>query len=681
MCMCLMLWGQVALLGIAAVHGLAQDSKAPLTHAPMRPYPTVSTRPMSAGTGRFVDAQRGDDSHAGSPEAPWRTLQFALRQLRPGETLYLRGGVYREHVSLLRSGTAEAPITIRSYPGEQAIIDGGLREFLENPEAAWEPAPDGAAGEFISTRTYFDFDRRQVPHQFLPGCWEPMYGLEEERPMVLGHFADSMVPLHSYRSLNDLRSANELWTGNKHEMRIAGIYCGPGAWLNRETGRIHIRLARHQLAGLGSRAYRGETDPRKVPLVLSVGFGDDVVTLNGVQHVTLQDLVFRGATGSPMLHIYGSSDIHLDHCTIYGGFPALLVNATKNLKVTHSACRGLAAPWTSRAHMKYRGTASYQIVLQNNQPLNENIEFAWCEFTDDHDFAFLRYARNLQFHHNFVENFNDDGLECGPKLRDHTIFISQNRISRCLIPLTQHELYKDESPIDHDAGCGVYLYRNVFDQRGGVYGSPPAELDSTGAYLRQEGHLASDHGSPTWPVLYAYHNTLVRDTPVFRDAYLFGLGVSGMKNTERDVFNNIFVQSDRLPGVAFVGLKDAPRVREGGNLIWGYQGGPALQTDPFAKFRASPLFASSQLQYPAGWTTHDFVADPGFVRSPADSSRPCDLRLQPDSAAIDRGQPLPEDWPDPLRSRDAGAPDIGAVPFGVTPDGIGVDGRLSLFGN
>ena len=115
------------------------------------------------------------------------------------------------------------------------------------------------------------------------------------------------------------------------------------------------------------------------------------------------------------------------------------MNASKEIRVTHSAFRGLAAPWTSRAHMKYRGTASYQIVFQNNQPINENIELAWCEFTDDHDFAFLRYVKNLQFHHNFVDNFNDDGLECGPKLRDHTMFIYQNRIGACLIPLSQHE--------------------------------------------------------------------------------------------------------------------------------------------------------------------------------------------------------------------------------------------------
>lgn len=649
------------------------------SHAPIRPLPAASDRPLSAGPKLFVDAARGDDGNAGTAEAPWKTLAHALRRLKPGDTLYLRGGAYHERVYLSRSGTAEAPITIASHPGELAVIDGGLREFLESPATSWEPFPDGAEGEFVSTRTYPKADDRKVPHQFLPAAWEPMWGIEDERPIALGHFADSMVPLHGYRIAKDLRATNELWRGKK-EVDDTGIYCGPGLWFNRETGRIHIRLAHHRLAGLGDRAYRGETDPRKLPLVIAVGFGDDVFRVSGVRHVRLQGLVLRGATGSPMIHVYGSENVELDHITVFGGFPALLVNASKNIRVTHSAFRGLAAPWSSRAHMKYRGTASYQIVLQNHQPLNENIEFAWCEFTDDHDFAFLRFVKNLQFHHNLVDNFNDDGLECGAKFRAHTLFIYQNRIGRCLIPLTQHEIDKDDSPPDHDPKAGVFVYRNVIDLRGGTYKAPSTQPDPSGAFLREEGHLVGDHGGPTWPVMRFYHNTALRHTPVFRDYFLFGLGAQGLRNTERDVFNNIFVQTERVPGVNFTGMKQAENVREGGNLIWGMKEGPAFKGDVFAKFRASPLFRDSRNRYEPGWTTHDRLADPRFLRLPADESLGADLRLQAGSPAIDAGQKLPPDWPDPLREADKDGPDIGVLPLGAEPWGVGVDGRISLFG-
>jgi hypothetical protein len=645
----------------------------------MRWLPTASGRSLVTGPKLFVDAARGQDSNAGTTEAPWKTLRHALRCLKPGDTLYLRGGVYHEKAFLSHSGTTVAPITIASYPGELAILDGGLCEFLESPATSWEPFRGGAEGEFVSTRTYLTADDRKVPHQFLPSSWEPMWGIEEERPIALGHFADSMVPLHGYRTAADLRTSNELWPRRRDELRHKGVYGGPGLWFNRETGHIHIRLAHHRLDGLGDRAYRGQTDPRKLPLVVAVGFGDDVLRVSGVKHVRLQGLILRGATGSPMIHIYGSENIELDHLTVFGGFPGLLVNASKNVRVTHSAFRGLAAPWTSRAHMKYRGTASYQIILQNDQPVNENIEFAWCEFTDGHDFAFLRFAKNLQFHHNFVDNFNDDGLECGPKLRAHNLFIHENRIDRCLLPLTQHETDKDEAPLDHDPKAGMFVFRTVFDLRDGTYTAPPLEPDPTGAFLHREGHLLADHGSPIYPVLRFYHNTVLRRTPVFRDYYLFGLGAQGLRNSERDVFNNIFVQVERVPGVNFTGMKQAENLREGGNLIWGLKDGPAFKGDLFARFRASPLFQGSRKRYEPGWTTQDRLVDPKFVRLAADGSLETDLRLQADSPAVKAGQTLPAEWPDPFRAGDK-APDVGALPLGAKPWGVGVDGRVPLFG-
>ena len=67
---------------------------------------------------------------------PWRTLQHAVGQLTAGDTLYLRGGVYYEHLYLTAVGEPEAPITIRTFPGEQAILDGSLREFFDKSESA-----------------------------------------------------------------------------------------------------------------------------------------------------------------------------------------------------------------------------------------------------------------------------------------------------------------------------------------------------------------------------------------------------------------------------------------------------------------------------------------------------------------------------------------------------------------
>ena len=56
--------------------------------------------------------------------------------------------------------------------------------------------------------------------QFLPRSWEPLWGKEDERPLALGHFADSMIPLHGYQLSVDLRSSNEFWLGGQVELRI-----------------------------------------------------------------------------------------------------------------------------------------------------------------------------------------------------------------------------------------------------------------------------------------------------------------------------------------------------------------------------------------------------------------------------------------------------------------------------
>ncbi len=59
-----------------------------------------------------------------APASPC-ALTTALNQAQAGQEIVLRGGVYYQGgISLPRSGTAGAPIVIRGYPGETAVMDG-----------------------------------------------------------------------------------------------------------------------------------------------------------------------------------------------------------------------------------------------------------------------------------------------------------------------------------------------------------------------------------------------------------------------------------------------------------------------------------------------------------------------------------------------------------------------------
>jgi hypothetical protein len=72
----------------------------------------------------FYVSTTGNDAHAGTQAAPWRTIQHAADTVRAGGTVEVRGGVYEELLTLTASGNAtDGYITFRSYPGETAVLD------------------------------------------------------------------------------------------------------------------------------------------------------------------------------------------------------------------------------------------------------------------------------------------------------------------------------------------------------------------------------------------------------------------------------------------------------------------------------------------------------------------------------------------------------------------------------
>jgi hypothetical protein len=72
----------------------------------------------------FYVSTSGSDSNPGTLSQPWMTVGHAANTATAGATVYVLGGVYNESVNFPNSGTAGAPITFESYPGQTAVIDG-----------------------------------------------------------------------------------------------------------------------------------------------------------------------------------------------------------------------------------------------------------------------------------------------------------------------------------------------------------------------------------------------------------------------------------------------------------------------------------------------------------------------------------------------------------------------------
>jgi Protein of unknown function (DUF1565) len=88
------------------------------------------------GTAYYVSTS-GSDSNPGTIGSPWLTIQHAANSVSAGATVYVFGGVYNESVNFPASGTASAPITFQSYPGQTAVIDGtGVTCCTSNPPSS-----------------------------------------------------------------------------------------------------------------------------------------------------------------------------------------------------------------------------------------------------------------------------------------------------------------------------------------------------------------------------------------------------------------------------------------------------------------------------------------------------------------------------------------------------------------
>ncbi len=69
------------------------------------------------------------------PDAQVRTISEAATRAEPGDTVVIHDGIYRETVTVEKSGTAEKPIRFLAAPGENVIITGAdeIREWSKEP--------------------------------------------------------------------------------------------------------------------------------------------------------------------------------------------------------------------------------------------------------------------------------------------------------------------------------------------------------------------------------------------------------------------------------------------------------------------------------------------------------------------------------------------------------------------
>jgi len=190
----------------------------------------------TAHAAEFYVAPDGSAGHPGTRDRPLRTIQQALDRARPGDTLIVRGGTYRETVRITASGTETRPIRILAMPGEQVILSGA-----DSLRLTWTKAK----GHIYRARTEKRF------HQlFLDG-----------RMMVEARWPNQAFPEQAW----DQRTWAVAGKGSAYGLMVdealaeTGIdFTGCVATLNVGSFRTYRRLVRNHARGRDRFAYRKE---------------------------------------------------------------------------------------------------------------------------------------------------------------------------------------------------------------------------------------------------------------------------------------------------------------------------------------------------------------------------------------------------------------------------------------
>jgi len=442
---------------------------------------------MPAGAADYYVSATGDDTHPGSLAAPFRTINRAIENLQPGDVVYIRGGTYFETVRVTASGTQDAPITIRSYPGEGVTIDSGVNQFRKPMNSDWElMRPD--LGWYRSVRRY---PQGRPPFAYIDG----IAGYENERVLL--------VP---YKSLEHFRSSSDSYVNE-----TTPIYAGPGVYYDPSDGRIHIRLAKTADLKAAEARY-GQVfaddipDPRHYSVILSIA----QVTLDVAgSYLTFKDLTVNQATRTVRISekVRG---LTLDGVTIWIGAKGITAEAddVQDVTIIRSRVYGDKPHWIFWSDMK---NDPFPADLMRVTAVDLHGGARDWEISYNHirgagqDLVSTNTNENrISVHHNRLENCGDDAFEIEGSVNVGLVSIHDNYIANCLTALAPGQ---DTPRFDGP----LLFYRNVVSMLRNPPVSRSPGINSWVGGNRFGFHQMfknSDSADFTTRNVHVYHNTL-----------------------------------------------------------------------------------------------------------------------------------------------------------------------------
>ncbi|MBV9213964.1 MAG: right-handed parallel beta-helix repeat-containing protein [Actinobacteria bacterium] len=283
-----------------------------------------------------VAAPNGSDSGAGTADDPYASVQQLVDSLQPGDTGCLRAGTYSEDVTINSGGSGDGSrVTLTSYPGERATVDGRLYVTdaanyvtVENLNLNGRDAPTCASGttcERLPSPTvngdYVIFSGDDVTNDHVAICFDlgnASYGRAEHDVIENNRIHDcGRIPSSNHDHGIYLTAADDTTvTGNViYNNADRGIQLYPDAQRTTIEGNI--------IDGNGEG-------------VIFSGAGGTVSSNNIVEHNIISNARLRYNVESYFPDGVGSGNVVRDNC-LYGGAEGDVVpgqlgfSATNNL--------------------------------------------------------------------------------------------------------------------------------------------------------------------------------------------------------------------------------------------------------------------------------------------------------------------------------------------------------------
>ena len=203
----------------------------------------------SQAEGYFV-SPNGSDNNPGTIARPFKTIQKCAELVRPGETCWLRKGIYRETVRPRFSGTGSKPITFAAYRKESVTISGTelINNWSNYRNAIYRTditlPVDGYSDTGVFANQIF------VNGEMMPEARLPNLGQERDflRPNMLGGGLKSQGGTAATIENSDIPDLDEGWTG-------ARVWTNE--WYTTRTGEITGETANKLTAQMSAPWDRG----------------------------------------------------------------------------------------------------------------------------------------------------------------------------------------------------------------------------------------------------------------------------------------------------------------------------------------------------------------------------------------------------------------------------------------